>query len=85
MIVGAVGSCNLCGSGSGGMKWLEARIIGLRKFIAGSKSVGSGGHDDTEMYIVATSAVIMNISHSGIELFLELANVIGGWFYWYGI
>ena len=84
VIVVAVGSCDLCGSGSGSMKWLDARIIGLIECISDSKIVGSGGNDDTEMDYVGTSAFKMDCSRIGVEFFLELVNGNSGWFARYG-
>jgi hypothetical protein len=80
MIVGAIGSCDVCNSSSSGMYWLGAGISGLVKSSAGSDNVGSGWHDKSKMAVEATSAVRMNRSRIGVQFFLELADGGGGWF-----
>ena len=84
MIVGSIGSCDLCNGSSSDMHWLDAGMLGLVKGSAGSDNIGSGCHDESEMAVEATSTVGMNRSRIGVQFFLELADGGGGWFAWDG-
>ena len=84
MIVGAVGRCDLCVSGSGGMQLLKSGMIGLSEFVSQSKSVYISGNDQTDMAIVSTSVDRMNRLCIVVKFFLEFANGGGNMFDRYG-